>query len=167
MGGVLTWSGLQGEENFARPCAPQGVRGSVWRCRRPGCGAACRCSSVGTLILPPRTIFALDSLCPTHCETIKRKLLLNVGPVSEDIMLYGQGPCSPGRSKPRRVCYLGLLGPATNGQCDITALYAVRFGQPSPGRRVFIVTCQEKNGWQGQNSAVSALVPPGPALGAQ
>ena len=74
------------------------------------------------------------------------RLLLNVGPAAEDIMLFGQAPCSAGRMKHRRVCYLGLLGPATNGQCDITAPYTARFGQPSPGQKIFIVTCQMKNG---------------------
>ncbi len=88
------------------------------------------------------------------------RLLLNVGPVSEDIMVYGQAPCSAGRMKPRRVCYLGLLEAATNGQCDITSLYVARFGQPSPGSKVFIVTCQEEDGWQAQDSVVSAQVPP-------
>ena len=63
------------------------------------------------------------------------RLLLNVGTVSEDIMVFGQPPCSAGRMKHRRVYYLGLLGPATGGQCDITALYTARFGQPVPGRR--------------------------------
>ena len=31
------------------------------------------------------------------------RLLLNVGPATEDIMLFGQAPCSPGRLKQRRV----------------------------------------------------------------
>ena len=67
--------------------------------------------------------------------------------------------------KHRRVYYLGLLGPATNGQCDVTALYTARFGQPRPGQKVFLVTCQEQNGWRGQDTVVRAIVPPQPLPG--
>jgi hypothetical protein len=88
------------------------------------------------------------------------RLLLTVGAVTEDIMVYGQAPCSRGRTKPRRVCYLGLLPPAAGGQCDITAQYTARFGQPAPGQKVFVVTCQHKNGWKGKDQVTSASVPP-------
>ena len=90
------------------------------------------------------------------------RLLLSVGPATEDIMLFGQAPCSSGRTKHRRVNYLGLLGPATNGQCDITAPYVARFGQLSPGQKVFVVTCQEKNGWKAQDHVTFGIVPPRP-----
>jgi hypothetical protein len=90
------------------------------------------------------------------------RLLLNVGTVAEEVMVFGQAPCSAGRMKHRRVCYLGLLGPATNGQCDITGLYTARLGQPSPGKKVFIVTCQEKHGWKAQDNVTCAIVPPRP-----
>jgi hypothetical protein len=95
------------------------------------------------------------------------RLLLTVGPAAEDIMLFGQAPCSAGRMKHRRVCYLGLLGPATNGQCDITAQYTGRFGQPNPGQKIFLVTCQVKNGWKAQDHLASALVPPRAGQGEQ
>ena len=93
------------------------------------------------------------------------RLLLAVGAVLEDIMLFGQAPCSAGRMKHRRVNYLGLSGPAVNGQCDITARYIARFGQPGPGNKVFIVTCQQKNGWKAQDHVTSAIVPPKPLPG--
>jgi hypothetical protein len=93
------------------------------------------------------------------------RLLLSVGPATEDIMLFGQAPCSSGRTKHRRVNYLGLLGPATNGQCDITAPYVARFGQLGPGQKVFVVTCQQKNGWKAQDHVASAIVPPRPLPG--
>ena len=88
------------------------------------------------------------------------RLLLNAGPVTEDIMLFGQPPCNAGRMKHRRVYYLGLAGPAANGQYDITAAYTARFGQPAPGQKVFILTCQTKNGWKAQDHVTSAIVPP-------
>jgi hypothetical protein len=87
------------------------------------------------------------------------RLLLSVGTMAEDIMLFGQAPCSSGRMKHRRVYYLGLVGPAVNGQCDVTAQYTARFGQPRPGQKIFLVTCQEKNGWKAQDQVTSAVVP--------
>jgi len=95
------------------------------------------------------------------------QLLLAVGAAVEDIMLFGEAPCSAGRMKHRRVCYLGLLGLATNGQCDITAPYAARYGQPIAGQKVFVVTCQHKNGWKAQDHVTSAIVPPKPLAGEQ
>ena len=95
------------------------------------------------------------------------RLLLTVGPAVEDVMLFGQEPCSAGRMKHRRVFYLGLLGLVTNGQCDITAKYTARFGQPSPGQKIFIVTCQMKNGWKAEDHVASAIVPPKPLPGGQ
>jgi hypothetical protein len=93
------------------------------------------------------------------------RLLLSVGPAAEDIMLFGQAPCSAGRMKHRRVNYLALLELATNGQCDITAPYVARFGQPRPGQKVFVVTCQQKNGWKAQDHVASAIVPVSPVPG--
>jgi hypothetical protein len=88
---------------------------------------------------------------------------LTLGAAVEEIMLFGEAPCSPGRMKHRRVCYLGLLGLATNGQCDISAPYAARYGQPRPGQKVFVVTCQTKNGWKAQDHETSAIVPRRPS----
>jgi hypothetical protein len=90
------------------------------------------------------------------------RLRVAVGAALEDIMLFGEAPCSAGRMKHRRVCYLSLLGPATDGQCDITAPYVARYGQPRPGQKVFVVTCQHKNGWKAQDHVTSAIVPPKP-----
>jgi hypothetical protein len=72
---------------------------------------------------------------------------------------------SPGRMKPRRVYYLGLLGPATNGQRDITALYIARFGQPTPGGKIFVVTSQHKTGWRGPDHVSRATFWPNPVAG--
>jgi hypothetical protein len=130
-----------------------------------------RCVGKAPLHEPPAPVTfgpnPVDGLAIATDEGGGIRLLLSVGPASEDIMLFGQAPCSAGRMKQRRVCYLGLLGPATNGQCDITTAYTARFGQPRPGQKVFIVTCQQKNGWKDQDSVVSAIVPPRPLPGEQ
>jgi hypothetical protein len=90
------------------------------------------------------------------------RLQLNLGLASEHLMVFGQPPCSPGRMKHRRVYYLALLDPGSNGLTDITAFYTARFGPLTPGRKIFIITNQTKNGWKGQDTVVSAIVPPPP-----
>ena len=128
-----------------------------------------RCVGQTPVTEPPEfTVFTpnpVADLVAVNDEGGAVRLLLTVGPAAEDIMLFGQAPCSAGRMKHRRVCYLGLLGPATNGQCDITAQYTARFGQPSSGQKIFLVTCQTKNGWKAQDHLTRAIVPPRPLPG--
>jgi hypothetical protein len=91
------------------------------------------------------------------------RLLLRVpGELNEDVMVFGQEPCSAGRSKRRNVCYLGLLPPPIGGFSDITHLYKARFGEPRPRHRVFLVTCQQQNGWKALDHETNAVVPEPP-----
>ena len=84
------------------------------------------------------------------------------GELNEDVMVFGQEPCSRGRSKRRNVSYLGLLPPPIGGRSEITRLYKAKFGEPRPGQKVFLVTCQEKDGWKGLDLETSATVPEPP-----
>ena len=93
------------------------------------------------------------------------RLLLSVtGPVTEDIMVFGQAPCSAGRSKRRNVAYLGLLPAPQNGMSDITEIYVARYGEPRAGEKVFIVTRQQKDGWEGDDCETNEIVPEKPAV---
>jgi len=74
-------------------------------------------------------------------------------------MVFGQAPCSAGRNKRRNVAYLGLLPPPTDGVSDITDIYIARYGAPKPGTKVFIVTRQQQNGWEGPLKETSDIVP--------
>ena len=85
-------------------------------------------------------------------------------PVTEDIMVFGQAPCSVGRHKRRNVAYLGLLPPAEDGFADITDIYVAKYGPLRPDTKIFIVTRQQKNGWEGPDKETSARVPPAPEL---
>ncbi len=117
-----------------------------------------------TLTPPEPVVFSANPVTALEAVPTEAgaRLLLSVGTVSEDIMVFGQPPCSAGRMKHRRVYYLGLAGAVTNGQADITGLYAAKFGPLPPGKKVFIVTCQTKNGWKAQDHVFSAIVPPPP-----
>jgi hypothetical protein len=95
----------------------------------------------------------------TNDETGVRLWLPVLGDLNEDIMVFGQEPCPSGRRKRRNVVYLGLLTPPIGGRSELTHLYKARFGEPRPGRRIFIVTCQEREGWKAMDRVTHALVP--------
>jgi hypothetical protein len=91
-----------------------------------------------------------------------RLLLAVTGPVTEDIMVFGQAPCCAGRMKRRNVVYLGLLPTPENGLCDITDIYVAKYGPLRPGTKLFIVTRQQKNGWEGPLKETSEIVSAAP-----
>ena len=93
-----------------------------------------------------------------------RLLLSLTGPVTEDNMVFGQVPCSAGRMKRRNVAYLGLLPPPENGVSDITDIYIAKYGAAKLGTKIFIVTCQQKNGWKGTDKETNEIVPGIPAV---
>jgi hypothetical protein len=118
-----------------------------------------------TLEVPARPMFShsnVGSLVIENGANGVRLYLAVSGELNEDIMVFGQEPCSRGRYKRRNVSYLGLLPPPIGGLSDITRLYNDRFGEPRPGQKVFLVTCQEKDGWKGLDLETSATVPERP-----
>jgi hypothetical protein len=118
-----------------------------------------------TLEPPARVAFGLSAVGALVAENTEAGASLRLritGELNEDVMVFGQEPCSAGRSKRRNVAYLGLLPPPVNGWSDIIHLYRARYGEPRPGTRIFIVTCQTKDGWKGMDRETSALVPDRP-----
>src|ERR1039457_2162184 len=118
-----------------------------------------------TLEPPARVAFGPSVVGELVAENTEAGVRLRVritGELNEDVMVFGQEPCSSGRSKRRNVAYLGLLPPPVDGWSDITYLYQARYGEPRPGTKVFIVTCQQKNGWKGMDRETTALVPDRP-----
>jgi hypothetical protein len=118
-----------------------------------------------TLEPPARVAFGpsvVGELVAENTEAGVRLWLRITGELNEDVTVFGQETCSAGRSKRRNVAYLGLLPPTVDGWSDITCLYRARYGEPMPGTKVFIVTCQQKNGWKGMDRETSALVPDRP-----
>jgi hypothetical protein len=118
-----------------------------------------------TLEVPARPVFSLSKVGPLVAENGAdgvRLYLVVSGELNEDIMVFGQEPCSRGRYKRRNVSYLGLVPPPIGGRSEITRLYKAKFGEPRPGTKVFIVTCQEKDGWKGLDQETSATVPERP-----
>ena len=125
----------------------------------------CILSRVGLAPLwepPARVAFGpspVGQLVITNGEGGVRLFLTVKGEVTTDIMVFGQEPCSAGRQKRRNVSYLGLLPAPKDGLSDITEIYQARYGEPRAGVKVFIVTCQQKDGWKGTEQATSEVVP--------
>ena len=128
-----------------------------------GINSVLACCNLPPLWSPPaRVVFQLTvvrELVIMNDEGGVRLFLRLAAPPTEDIMVFGQEPCSAGRSKRRNVSYLGLLPPAEDGMSEITDLYKAKYGEPRPGRKIFIVTCQQKNGWKGMEQETSEIVP--------
>ena len=121
------------------------------------------CISLPPIWEPPaREVFSANpvgALSIVNTEQGPRLLLAVTGPVTTDIMVFGQAPCSPGRHKRRNIAYLGLLTPAEDGVADITDLYVAKYGPLRPGTKIFIVTRQQKNGWEGPLKETNATIP--------
>ncbi len=121
------------------------------------------CVGLAPVCVPPaRVVFGLSpvrQLVITNDERGVRLFLKLAAQPTEDIMVFGQAPCSAGRSKRRNVSYLGLLPPPEDGMSEITDLYKAKFGEPRPGTKVFVVTCQQKDGWKGHDQVTSEVVP--------
>jgi hypothetical protein len=131
-----------------------------------GINSARACIGLPPLWEPPAPVVfdrnPVGQLLITNGEGGVRLRLMVTGPATEHIMVFGQAPCSAGRRKRRNVSYLGLLSAAQDGLSDITAMYIARYGAPRPGERVFIVTRQQKDGWEGYDQQTSEIVPVAP-----
>jgi hypothetical protein len=104
----------------------------------------------------------VQRLTITNDENGVRLWLTVTGELNEDIMVFAQAPCPSGRFKRRNVAYLDLLPPPVGGVSEITHLYTAKYGEPRPGRKIFIVTCQQKDGWKAIERETSAIVPDPP-----
>ncbi len=131
-----------------------------------GINSTLACCHLPPLWEPPaRVVFNLSpvrQLVITNGEEGVRLFLRLAAAPTEDIMVFGQEPCSAGRNKRRNVSYLGLLPPAEDGLSEITDLYKAKYGEPRPGTKVFIVTNQQKNGWKGLDQETNEGVPQRP-----
>jgi hypothetical protein len=129
-----------------------------------GINSARACIGLPPLWEPPAAIVfdpnPVGQLLITNDEGGIRLRLIVTAPVTEDIMVFGQAPCSAGRRKRRNVSYLGLLSAAQDGLSEITAMYVARYGAPRPGERIFIVTRQQKDGWEDSDQQTTEIVPP-------
>jgi hypothetical protein len=87
------------------------------------------------------------------------KLVLSTQPV-QFIVVLGARAQSPGVSYVDHYKILGLLPDPESGLSDITELYLAQFKLLPAGKRVFIRTLQQINGWRDLPKTIAARIPP-------
>jgi hypothetical protein len=90
-------------------------------------------------------------------EAVSLKLPLSAQPV-QYILVLGARPQSPGVSYVDHYTILGLLPDPEGGLCDITDLYLAKFHLLPVGKRIFIRTVQQINGWRDLPQTISARI---------
>ena len=127
--------------------------------------AARAAKGLGRLDLPPPIpTFSpnpVAELAATSSGGLLRLQLRVPSPPAHDTLVYGAAPVSPGVSCVQHFVFLGFLPPAVEGWSDVSALYAACYGQPAPGKAVYLRTCQQMDGWTDTPKEVSALLPAG------
>jgi hypothetical protein len=89
---------------------------------------------------------------------VSLKLPLSAQPV-QYILVLGARPQSPGVSYIDHYSILGLLPDPEGGLCDITDLFLAKFHLMPVGKRIFIRTVQQINGWRDLPQTISARIP--------
>jgi hypothetical protein len=131
-----------------------------------------RCRIGANMLLWPteRAVFSpmpIEGLAISYVNGQIRLRLKVSGPVAEDIMVFGLAPCGARRKKWRHGAYLDLLPAPEGGESDITDIYVRRYGEPKPGKKVFIRIQQQRNGWEGNEKDLSEVVPAKPVVAAR
>jgi hypothetical protein len=75
------------------------------------------------------------------------------------VLVLATAPRSAGVTFAKHFVILGVLPAAEGGYSNITDLYVARYGQPTPGKRIFIRTRQVLNGWKDVPKQTTAIVP--------
>jgi hypothetical protein len=83
------------------------------------------------------------------------------GPPGQYTLVEVAAPVSAGVRFVQGYRYVGLLPAPVDGWSDITELVVGRFGEPTPGKVLFIRTRQQIDGWIDAGKVTSALVPSG------
>ena len=83
------------------------------------------------------------------------------GPLAQFTLVEVAAPVSAGVRFVQGYRYVGLLPAAVDGWSNITELVIARFGQPIPGKVLFIRIRQQVDGWMDAGKVISVLVPSG------
>ena len=96
----------------------------------------------------------------TNCAGRIRLQLTVIHGDTEGVMLASFRPLNAGVMKWNKFVRLGLLPAPVVGTCDITRLYAAKYGVPPVGKKVFIRLQQMKDYLGSLVQVLSAVVPP-------
>jgi len=88
---------------------------------------------------------------------ISLKLQLSRKP-GQYVLVFGARPQGPGVTYVDHYSLLGVLPDEDRELVDITDLYVAKFGEPPAGKRIFIQTLQQINGWRDRPKTTRARV---------
>jgi len=88
---------------------------------------------------------------------VSLKLQVSAKPV-QYVLVFGAKPQGPGVSRVSDYTLLGVLPDPDGGLSNITDLFAAKYGPPPVGKRIFIQTIQQIDGWQDHPKTFSARV---------
>ena len=88
---------------------------------------------------------------------VSLKLRLSRKP-GQYVLVFGVRPQGPGVTYVDHYRLLGVLPDNGDQVVDITDLYVARFGVPPAGKRIFIQTVQQINGWRDRPKTTGARV---------
>jgi hypothetical protein len=113
--------------------------------------------------LPPaEPVFSPNPVAELVATNVGGKITLKLrvpSPPAQYTLVQGAAPVRSGVRCVQHFPFLGLLPPPTDGWSDITDLYKARYGEPKPGRAIWIRTCQHIDGWTDVPKVVRARVP--------
>ena len=108
-------------------------------------------------VFPPNPVVGL--VITNIAGDVSLQLQLS-GKPGQYVLLFGARPQNPGVTYVDHYPFLGVLPEEASETADIKDLYAAKFGVPRVGKRVFIRTVQQINGWQDHPQTFSARVRP-------
>ena len=74
------------------------------------------------------------------------------------VLVFGARPQGPGVTYVDHYTFLGVLPDEDREVADITDLYVAKHGAPPAGKRIFIQTLQQINGWRDRPMTTNARV---------
>ncbi|MCX6893842.1 MAG: hypothetical protein NTX51_20330 [Verrucomicrobia bacterium] len=111
---------------------------------------------------PPIPVFAASPVVGLITSNtggvVSLKLQLSRKP-GQYVLVFGARPQGPGVTYVDHYSLLGVLPDEDAEEVDITDLYVARFGEPPAGKRIFIRTLQQINGWRDRPNTFTARIP--------
>ena len=96
-------------------------------------------------------------IATTAGGAVSLKLQVSGTPV-QYVLVFGARPKGPGAWYADDYAFLGLLPAPDDVMADITELFVAKYGPTAVGKRIFIQTLQQIDGWQDRPKTVSARV---------
>jgi hypothetical protein len=106
-------------------------------------------------VFPANPVVRLMAITTGTAVSLKLQLSRKPG---QSVLVFGVRPQGPGVTYVDHYTLLGVLPDEDDQVVDITELYVCKFGVPPAGKRIYIQTLQQINGWRDRPKTTSARV---------